>query len=502
VFPGSDLRKRKRQRRYLRLLIPLAAILAFVAAARALSLYRPFDKPATTNPGVAEEIPGESGTLETLPGDLQTFLVMGVDTDEGEYGRSDSMVVVSFDPKKQRLALLSVPRDLWTDIPGRGYDKINHAYAYGGPALAVATVERLLGIDIDHWISINFDGFVQVIDALGGVEVNPPKPLYYVDPYDYRVGPNGLVIDIKAGPQVMDGETALKYARFRNDAEGDLGRMRRQQEIIQAAVKKAASPGVITRAPQLISALYNTITTDLTVGDLVALATKGRQAIAKPLQTGALSGDAYMIDGVFYFGADLVELRTQAYELLVGEPPGDAFLEKARADNEVYQAALSEAYARSLAAAQAQEQEEGEGAEGDGTEGDGAETGEGDAEGDRGDAGEGENGTGEAGEREDDGDAGSDESPSPISVNLVDATGQGVAQDFVDRLEAAGFEVSRVHVSAAVLPSTVAVVRTPGLDVSEELFSVVPVLEYRVEPDPAAEHDIDLVLGTDVLDVL
>lgn len=488
-----------RRRKNWRWLVPLVAVLAIFAAVRAISLYRPFQAPASANPtapGQEEPEPPGSEGLETLPGDRQTFLVMGVEGWEGEWGRSDSMMVVSYDPAAQRVAMLSIPRDLWTKIPGHGYDKINHAFAYGGPTLSVETVERLLGIDINHWVAVSFEGFVEVIDALGGVEVNPPEPLYYHDPYDTRFGPDGLVIDIAAGPQVMDGLTALKYARFRADAEGDIGRMRRQQEIIKAAVKKAATPAVIGRAPQLISALYSTIGTDMSVGEMISLASKGRPALSNPIVTGTLTADEYWIDGVFYFGADLVDLRTAAYELLVGEQPPEAFVAKANADNEEYQAVLQEAYARSQAAAaeeegESGEEEPGEGGEEAGEEGDDA-SGEGD-EGESGEPGEGDDADGKE----------PDEDTAPVptkaTVNLVDATGRGIAWEYVDRLEAVGLQVARVHESTAVISSTMAVVRVAGVDVADELNSVLPRVVYAVIPDPTSAQDVDLILGTDLL---
>ncbi|BAD40868.1 LCP family protein [Symbiobacterium thermophilum] len=469
--------------------IPLVLLLALAAAVRAVALHRPFDSPATADPGrsnptnpdgSAEEQP----PLHTLP-ELQTFLVMGVDSMEGEWGRSDSLMVVSYNPREQRVAMLSIPRDLWTYIPGRGYDKINHAYAFGGPTLSVETVERLLGMDIDHWVSISFDGFVEVIDALGGVEVNPPEPLYYVDPADRRFGPEGLVIDIQAGPQVMDGLTALKYARFRSDSQGDVGRMRRQQEIIQAAMKKAASPALFARAGQLIPALYHTIGTDMTVGEMLKLATTGRQALTKSPVTGTIEADEYWIDGVFYFGADLVKLRSTAYELLVGEPPGEDFLARAQADNQEYQSVLQREVARSQAAAAARAEEEAANSDGESGETVADPTGDGLG----GDAAEGPDGT-------------ADETAGAwASVYVVDATGQGAAWDYVAGLEAAGMRV-RVHESQAVLSVTMALVRDPELDeesVRQRLESVIPGVVIRMAPDPTAADDIDLVLGTNVL---
>jgi len=302
-------------------------------------------------PGDLEDPPPRTGA-EMAPGDRQTFLVLGVEAWEGEYGRSDTIIVAAFDPRDRRLALLSIPRDLMVEIPGHGYDKINHAHSFGGPDLAVATVERLLDLKLDHWVSFSLEGFMKTIDALGGIELNPTKRLYHVDPQDTRFGPEGFVIDIRPGPQVMDGRTALEYARFRADEEGDLGRMRRQQEVIRAVIKKASTPAILARAPELISAMYSAVGTDLTVGEMLRLAATGRDVLNSPITAETLTAEELWLDGIFYFVADLVETRRLAYELLVGEPPPEDYLEQARADNERFQAYVAERTAMARARAQ------------------------------------------------------------------------------------------------------------------------------------------------------
>lgn len=290
----------------------------------------------------SREAPTPPAEPDEVPGDRQTFLVLGVEAWEGEYGRSDTVIVASYDPRQRRVAMLSIPRDLMVEIPGYGYDKINHAHSFGGPDLAVATVERLLDLSLDHWIAFSLEGFMKTIDALGGIELNPPKRLYFVDPDDTRFGPEGFVIDIQPGPQLMDGRTALEYARFRADEEGDLGRMRRQQEVIRAVIKKAASPAILARAPELIAAMYSAVSTDLTVGEMVRLAAAGRDALNSPIEAETLKAEELWLNGVFYFTADLVETRRLAYELLVGEPPPEEYLQQARLDNERYKAYVSE----------------------------------------------------------------------------------------------------------------------------------------------------------------
>jgi len=131
------------------------------------------------------------------------------------------MFVATIDEATKSVSLLSVPRDTRVKIPGHGWDKINHAYANGGSQLSQKAVENLLGIPIDYYVTIDFAGFYKIVDAVGGVDVDVEKRMYYEDPYDE------LVIDIQPGMQHMNGKTAIQYVRYR-DSEGDIGRIERQ----------------------------------------------------------------------------------------------------------------------------------------------------------------------------------------------------------------------------------------------------------------------------------
>ncbi len=439
-----------------------------------------FYKPFQAAPAAIVESPVETApppppaVVEALPGKRQTFLVMGVDIVDNEMGRTDSMVVVSYDPKEQRLAMLSIPRDTWAMIPGHGYDKINHAYAFGGHTLAVDTVERLLGIDIDHYLTVSFDGFTKVIDALGGVEIAVDKRLYYEDPVDWRAGEDGLVIDIPPGLQTMDGETALKYSRFRADGEGDIGRMRRQQQVIKELMKKAATPAMLSRVPQLIPAMAATVGTDLSVAEMLKLAAVGREALTNPLVTGSLGGDGRLIDGVFYLVNNLVSSRSIAYEVLVGSEPEESYLQQAAEDQRVYQAALDEAIARAASVADQMDTPE----EPASTE-------------------EGETATPPAGAEE----PTTDPAVEQITVAVVDATGAGIGREYANKLWAAGFRVARISKSPKVLPRSL-VIDHAGLQgqAEERLRAVVPTIMWVSNPDPKADQALEILLGADLLE--
>lgn len=163
-----------------------------------------------------------------------TVLLMGTDSrGKGDRGRPDTIILAAANPKTQKVTLLSIPRDTYVEIAGRGkQDKINHAYSYGTGTM-LKTVERFLDIPVDYYVIINFKGFEELIDELGGIEIDVEKRMVYHS--------SDAHINLRPGLQVLNGEEALGYARFRHDAEGDLGRNRRQQQVIRALVDQAVS---------------------------------------------------------------------------------------------------------------------------------------------------------------------------------------------------------------------------------------------------------------------
>lgn len=150
------------------------------------------------------------------------FAIYGIDDKSTEEGRSDIIMVVKYDPALNKMVIVSLPRDLRINVPGYGMTKINHAYAYGGDLLIDRVIEELLGIKLDFSIKLNFDTYVSIIDAVGGVDINAEKSFYYDD--------NSLAIS--QGEQILSGKDALFYVRFRSDSDVDYGRIARQQEVM------------------------------------------------------------------------------------------------------------------------------------------------------------------------------------------------------------------------------------------------------------------------------
>ncbi|EKU71158.1 LCP family protein [Selenomonas sp. F0473] len=237
--------------------------------------------------------------------DKATIMIMGVDERADDVGRSDTLMVATIDPGKKEAALLSIPRDTRVAIPRNGYDKINAAYAYGGEKLTQRTVEDFLGIRIDHYVIINTHAFQKIVDAIGGIDINVEKRMYYEDPWD---DDGGLVIDLRPGMQHMDGKTAVTYVRYR-DEEGDIGRVRRQQKFMKACVDAVTTPAIIPRLPSIISSVIDSVKTDLSLRQMLEFIGTLRESQAKGLRTDMVPGRPLYIDEVSYWIPNMSELR-------------------------------------------------------------------------------------------------------------------------------------------------------------------------------------------------
>ena len=237
--------------------------------------------------------------------DKATIMIMGVDERADDVGRSDTLMVATIDPVKNEAALLSIPRDTRVAIPRYGYDKINAAYAYGGEKLTQRTVEDFLGIRIDHYIIINTHAFQKIIDAIGGIDINVEKRMYYEDPWD---DDGGLIIDLRPGMQHMDGKTAVTYVRYR-DEEGDIGRVKRQQKFMRACVDAVTTPAILPRLPGIITSVIDSVKTDLSVRQMLEFIGTLKESHTKGLRTDMVPGRPLYIDEVSYWIPDMAQLR-------------------------------------------------------------------------------------------------------------------------------------------------------------------------------------------------
>jgi LCP family protein required for cell wall assembly len=245
-----------------------------------LSFSRGVDKANNRLPRRAlNRLANQDGSLLSVP---TTILVVGTDggsaPGRGDARRSDSLLLIRTDPGKNRLSYLSIPRDLRVDIPGHGADKINSANQFGGPALTIATVRALTGLPIQHVVVVDFDGFKDLIDALGGIDLTVPKPILS-NKFDCPYPPKRCV-DWKGwrfgkGRQHMDGRRALVYSRIRTNqldpSDTDISRTTRQQAVAEAVGGKVAGLGTFLRLPFMGDSLAAPVATDLSAWDLAKL---------------------------------------------------------------------------------------------------------------------------------------------------------------------------------------------------------------------------------------
>ncbi|MEG4842020.1 LCP family protein [Microcoleus sp. B9-D4] len=188
------------------------------------------------------------------------------------HGRSDTILLLHLDPRDKSISLLSVPRDTKVEVPGISFSKISEANARGGAALATRLVSSMLNnTTIERYVRVSSSAFRELVDLLGGVEVFVPRPMSYTDTAQK------LKINLAKGWQTLNGEQAEQFARFRNDGLGDIGRIQRQQSLIQAIRDRLASPSVLVRLPQIVRLMQKYVDTNLNYEEILTLANFGLQ---------------------------------------------------------------------------------------------------------------------------------------------------------------------------------------------------------------------------------
>ncbi|MDY4416843.1 LCP family protein [Selenomonas sp.] len=315
--------RRERPKKKRRIWPWVLVILCFLGAAVAGAM---FASSSLIDKNTADKV--EEGLLTAK--DKSTIMIMGVDEREDDVGRSDTLMIATVDPKRSRAALLSIPRDTRVKIAGHGWDKINAAYAYGGERLTQRTVEDFLGVNMDHYVIINTHAFQKIIDAIGGIDIDVEKRMYYEDPWD---DDGGLVIDLRPGMQHMDGKTAVTYVRYR-DEEGDIGRIKRQQKFMAACMEKITSPTIIPKLPAVIREVLGSVKTDLSMRQLLEFAGTLKEAQRNGLKTDMVPGRPLYIDGISYWIPEVEKLRTTLAETLGVTLSGSARANLERAAHE------------------------------------------------------------------------------------------------------------------------------------------------------------------------
>jgi membrane-bound protein lytR len=201
------------------------------------------------------------------------------------------MLLVTVNPKQKKTTMISIPRDSYTEIIGYGtFDKLNHAYAFGKEQFSINSVQNMLNVPIDYYVTVDMNGLIGLVDAVGGLQITPNLTFTYEEEYFEE----GII-------RHVDGEAALRYSRMRyDDPEGDIGRQKRQQYIIQKLVEKLLSLNSITKYEEILQTLENSVKTNFTVEKLFQVAQTHKEAL-QHFDSHTISGNGAMINGIYYF---------------------------------------------------------------------------------------------------------------------------------------------------------------------------------------------------------
>lgn len=231
----------------------------------------------------------EDALTERVPDEPFTVLLLGQDNRPGEdAARADTIIVARIDPENDKVWMLSIPRDTRVQIPGHGTQKINAATFYGGPSLMVETVEGFLGMPINHYMDIDFDGFIQVVDSLGGVWVDVDTEID-----DPKASSHGsfTASHIDKGYQLLDGDHALTFVRSRDFPDADFTRMRHQQQFFKALADQATKFGNVLKIPGMVEDVSQYMSSDMSLNQIVDVAMALRDMGGANVQTATVMGE-------------------------------------------------------------------------------------------------------------------------------------------------------------------------------------------------------------------
>jgi len=296
----------KSSRKSLVLKISIMIVASMLISLTAYGLY--LHKKAETAAGNAFEMIGDreksklrEEAVKPLEDNVSILFVGIDDSEERDQGdsnsRSDALMLATLNNKSKTVKLVSIPRDSLVYIPEVGYeDKINHAHAYGGTRASIETVEELFEIPVDYYVKMNFDAFIDVVDALGGIEAEVPYTLLEKDQFDRNT------VQLEPGFQKLDGREALALARTRKQ-DNDLERGKRQQMILQSIMKEAASASSFTKYGDVIDAVGDNMKTDMTFEEMKSFFAYIKDG-APRVDTLQLNGTDDMSTGVYYWSLD------------------------------------------------------------------------------------------------------------------------------------------------------------------------------------------------------
>ncbi|UUX34077.1 LCP family glycopolymer transferase [Fundicoccus culcitae] len=297
IHQNKNEKRRHKKKRFSLTKFLLFLFLGLIVAA-GIYVYKIYGDLRNTSVAITTSRPEEQVQVRPEPVNIEkeqkpfSVLLLGIDTgDLGriDQGRSDVMIVATVNPNTNQTTLTSIPRDTLTEIVGYGTtDKINHAYAFGGMAMAVNTVQNLLDIPIDFTITVNMKGFSDVVDAVGGVTLTPTVTF---EQRGYQF--------VEGQTMHLDGDQALAYSQNRYDTGGDYGRQERQRQLIEALLAEVIDFSLLYRYNDILISLEDNVTTDLTFDEIVTLS-RHYTGAASNVVNYQLTGHGEMIDGIYY----------------------------------------------------------------------------------------------------------------------------------------------------------------------------------------------------------
>ncbi len=302
-FHIDTQKKRNRKKRILLILTPIFVLL-FAATGYVANLY--FKAQTVANDSF-EQLDNKI-TADTSKLTNTSVLFIGVDDSESrnfqDSTRSDALILATFNKEDKSVKLVSIPRDSYVYVPEKeGYTKINHAYALNGASSTVETVENLLDIPIDYYVRMNFYAFIDVIDEMGGIEVEVPYELYEKDSTDRH-----QAIHLEEGIQTLNGEEALAFVRTRK-LDNDMERGKRQQQVMEAVMKKVTSASSLTKYANIIEAIGKNMKTNLTFSQMQSFIAYAITNSDMTIESIQLQGEDSYIDDIYYY-----ELNEEALE--------------------------------------------------------------------------------------------------------------------------------------------------------------------------------------------
>ncbi|TFE04009.1 LCP family protein [Jeotgalibacillus salarius] len=285
--------KKKKRHLWLKITLFILIISLVSTSVYAFSFYQSFAS-ATQEMHVTierEKSEKRSSFIRFEEHDPFSVLLLGVDEREGDRGRSDTIIVMTVNPQTEKTHLLSIPRDTYTEVIGYGrHDKINHAYAFGGVEMTIATVEHFLDIPIDYFVKINMEGFEDIVNAVGGITINNHLS-FESEGYNFN-----------EGEITLDGNEALAYSRMRyEDPNGDFGRQERQRKVIEAVLREGAGISSLWNFNNIFNVIGSNVKTNLTVENIMDIQNKYRPALNQINQRSVEGGSDVYINDIYYY---------------------------------------------------------------------------------------------------------------------------------------------------------------------------------------------------------